>query len=121
MSRALVYPWIYVTQLLGWLVLMGSFFFLISFFMATPIAELDLGGKSLPSHWEAAYKDHGASSAGGHNRPQYFRACGIRVDLARIQVLGRPGHPGLTKRWSGRVRDQAPTSNHGPPAAQLDR
>jgi hypothetical protein len=60
MSRALVYPWIYVTQLVGWLVLFGSFFFAISFMMATPIAELDLGGKSLPSDWEAAYKDHGA-------------------------------------------------------------
>jgi hypothetical protein len=60
MSRALAYPWIYVTQLVGWLVLFGSFFFVVSFFMAAPITELDLGGKSLPSHWEAAYKDHGA-------------------------------------------------------------
>ena len=59
MARALAYPWIYVTQLSGWLVLFGSLFFMMSFFMATPIAELDLGGKSLPSHWEAAYLDHG--------------------------------------------------------------
>ena len=59
MSRALAYPWIYGTQLLAWLAMFGSFFLVMSFFMATPVAELDLGGKSLPSHWEAAYLDHG--------------------------------------------------------------
>jgi hypothetical protein len=59
MPRALAYPWIYVTELLVWLVFISSFFVVVSFASATPIAELDPGGKSPPSHWEAAYRDHG--------------------------------------------------------------
>ena len=59
MLRNLKFPLIYILETLLWLPLFGSLVSLASFLAATPVAAIDLKGKSLPSGWEAAVKNHG--------------------------------------------------------------
>jgi hypothetical protein len=59
MRGLLKFPWIYVTEFLLWCLFACAGVFLASFALSVPIAELDLGVKSLPSDWEAAYPNHG--------------------------------------------------------------
>ena len=59
MERLRSHPWIYLTQFLVWLIFATCFIAMASFVIATPVAELDLHDKVLPSNWEAAYYNHG--------------------------------------------------------------
>lgn len=59
MLRQLKFPLIYAVELLLWAPLLAAFYGMVSFVAAKPIPRLDLQGKALPAHWEAAVPNHG--------------------------------------------------------------
>lgn len=59
MLRQLKFPLVYLLEVALMPLLMAAFFGVVSFLAAEPVAQLDLGGKSLPAHWDAAYFNHG--------------------------------------------------------------
>ena len=59
MLQRLKFPLIYILEALLWLPLLAGFFIASLFFRAESIASLNLQGKSLPTHWEAAVYNHG--------------------------------------------------------------
>ena len=59
MLKSLKFPLIYVVEALLWLPLLAAFYGAALFLAATPIANLELQGKSLPASWEAAVANHG--------------------------------------------------------------
>ena len=59
MPRPIKLLWASVLQFAFSVGLLAGFILFVSFVAATSVAELDLGGKSLPADWEAAYLNHG--------------------------------------------------------------
>ena len=59
MLRELKFPLIYAVELLLWASLLTAFYGMVSFLASKPIHSLNLQGKSLPGHWEAAVPNHG--------------------------------------------------------------
>jgi hypothetical protein len=86
--RGLPSPWIYVVKFAALAVAFTGALLLWTFVAATPIAELDLGGKSLPGSWQLAIRDH----------DRYFEAFTIAGNPTRFGVgllLVAVGLPGL--------------------------
>jgi len=74
MLKSLKFPIIYVVELLLWLPLLAGVAITASFLAAKPLASLDLQGKALPAHWEAAVSSHGQFIQGHlmSSSPGYF-------------------------------------------------
>ena len=59
MLEKLKFPLVYVLEALLFLAVVAGFLGAASFLAAVPIAEIELQGKSLPAHWDAAVVNHG--------------------------------------------------------------
>ena len=59
MLRNLKFPLLYIFEALLLVPLTGGFVLTVSFLAAKPISSFNLGGKSLPAGWSAAYINHG--------------------------------------------------------------
>lgn len=59
MLSRMKFPLLHLLEVLLWLPMIGSFVAVTSFISADPISMLDLHGKVLPAHWEAAVYNHG--------------------------------------------------------------
>jgi hypothetical protein len=59
MIKAVRFPLLYVLEAILFIPLFGGFVAADAFLAARPLAELDLGGRSLPATWEAAVPNHG--------------------------------------------------------------
>jgi len=59
MLRSLKFPLLYVIEAFLVVPLLGGFVLTVSFLAAKPVSSFDLGGKSLPPGWDAAYLNHG--------------------------------------------------------------
>jgi FtsH-binding integral membrane protein len=90
MLRKLKFPLLYVFELLLWVPLVGTFYGAVSFLASKPIHSLNLQGKSLPAHWEAAVPNHGKYLQGYlvSNHPLAFCVV-IAVLLCAMYLLFR--------------------------------
>jgi hypothetical protein len=88
MLTKLKFPWLYVLELICWGALLPAFVFASVFVASQPISQLNLSGKSLPSHWEAAVPNHGKYLEGYliHNHPVAF-ACVLTTLAASVSLL----------------------------------
>ena len=59
MLERLPFPATYFLEAVLFLAVVFGFLGAVSFFAAVPVAELDLQGKALPAHWDAAVMNHG--------------------------------------------------------------
>jgi hypothetical protein len=93
MLKALPFPLLYVAEVAVWVLLLASFVALWSFLGATPMGDLDLHGKRLPSTWEAAVSNHGTYLPGYMiaNHPVAFSigVFGLLFSAAMLYVIHR--------------------------------